>query len=106
AAVEGLTEATEGQPLRPPASYEKLQKLVSTQLPTNEVQGSATDASTAFVGDFRQVVIGARTNITLEATREGGDAFERLHVLFRGYLRADWTVIQPKWLTRIIGIIP
>ena len=106
AAVEGLVEATEGQPLRPPRSFEQLQKLVSTQLPITETQGSANTAATAFVGDFSQVALGVRTDITLEASREADDAFMRLHVLFRGYFRGDWGVLQPKFLTRIVGIIP
>jgi HK97 family phage major capsid protein len=102
--IEGLTEATTNAVLRGPDSYNNLRKFVSQQLPITEVQGSAQDASTVFVGDFSQVVIGMRTEQTLEVSREGSDAFTRLHVLYRGYLRADWSVLQPKWLTRIVGI--
>jgi HK97 family phage major capsid protein len=104
--IEGFVSTADAQPLRPPASYEKLQKVVSTQIPITETQGSASDASSVFVGAFSQVVIGMRTNITLEASRQAEDAFKRLHVLFRGYLRADWSVLQSKWFTRIIGIVP
>jgi HK97 family phage major capsid protein len=102
--VEQLTEATTNAPLRGPDSYNGLRKLVSSQLPITETQGSAQDASTVFVGDFSQIVVGMRTEQTLEISREAGDAFTRLHVLYRGYLRADWSVLQPKWLTRIVGI--
>jgi HK97 family phage major capsid protein len=63
-------------------------------------------ASTAYVGDFSQVVVGVRTPANLEVSRTGGDAFSRLHVLLRGYMRADWQVIQPKFITRIVGILP
>jgi hypothetical protein len=42
--------------------------------------GSATDATTAFVGDFSQLVIGVRTS-------EKG--FEKLTLTFRVYIRTN-----------------
>ncbi len=104
--IEGSKEATTNAPLRGPASWDALRKLVSTQCPITETQGNVATASSVFVGDFSQVLVGMRTEIVLEASRDAYDAFTRLHVLIRGYLRADWQVIQPKWLTRVVGIIP
>lgn len=104
--IEGFKEATTNAPLAGPDSFNRLKKLVSTQLPITETQGSSGVASTAYVGDFRRLLVGMRKGITIEATRTGGDAWKRLGVEVRGYVRLDWTVTLPKHFTRIIGIIP
>ena len=106
ATVQLLTEATTNAVLQPPPVYAGLKKLVSTQLPITEQQGSSNAASTVYVGDFRKVLVGLRKGITIEATRTGGDAWKRLGVEIRGYVRLDWTVMQPKHLARVIGVIP
>jgi HK97 family phage major capsid protein len=104
--IEGFKEATTNAPLAGPDSFKRLRKLVSTQLPITETQGSANNASTAYVGDFRRLLVGMRKGITIEVTRTGGDAWKRLGVEVRGYVRLDWAVTLPKHFTRIIGIIP
>lgn len=105
ATLEGLTEATTNAPLQPPPIYGKLNKLVSTQLPIDETQGSANTASTILLGSFSQVYVGVRTDTRIEVSREA-EMFNRMGVAIRAYLRADWTVVNPKHLSRIIGIIP
>jgi len=96
------------QPLSPPASWADLAlKLVSTQLPINLIKGSALNTSNIIVGDFRQVAIAMRTNITIEATRTGdSDSFSKLQVLIRAYLRADVAVLRPTHFCKILGILP
>ena len=105
---EGLKN-TLNDPLRSPASWAAIQAagrvFVTKQCPITETQGSSNAASTVFVGDFTQVLLGMRTEMTIELSREAGDAFQRLHVLLRGYLRADWNVAQPKWISRLVGLI-
>jgi len=105
---EGLKN-TLNDPLRSPASWAAIQAagrvFVTKQCPITETQGSSNAASTVFVGDFSQVLLGLRTELTIELTRQAGDAFSRLHVLLRGYLRADWNVVQPKWISRLVGLI-
>lgn len=103
--LDRLTDST-GQPLRPPASFEALRKLVTNQVPVNLTKGTATNASVAFVGAFSELLIGARTNLTIEASRQAGDAFGKLQVLVRAYLRADVAVMRPEWFTVVDGIIP
>ncbi len=66
--------------------------------------GSSNDCSTAFVGDFSQMLLGVRTELTLEASRVADDAFEKMAVLIRGYLRCDVAVLRPQHFTKIIGI--
>lgn len=87
AVFDGLTDTT-GQPLRPPASFADLDKLSTNQAAPGD----------AFVGDWSNLVIGMRTNLILEPSREAatetGNAFSRLQVKVRAYLRADVAVTQ------------
>lgn len=99
AAFDGLRDTT-GQPLRGPASFTDLLKL-----PTN--QASADDI---FIGDFSHLAVGMRTALTIEASRDAatgtGNAFSRLQVKVRAYLRADVAVLQPRAfaiLTQVAG---
>jgi len=105
---EGLKN-TLNDPLRSPASWAAIQAAgrvyVTKQCPITETQGSASTASTVFVGDFTQILVGMRTEFTIELSREAGDAFSRLHMLLRSYLRADWSVAQTKWISRLVGLI-
>jgi len=96
----------DGDPLQQIPSYAALRKYASKQVPDDQAQGSATDASCAFVGDFRELVIGMRTNIELEASREAGNAFSKKQTLVRALLRADVAVFRPASFCIIKGIIP
>ncbi|MCC6696305.1 MAG: phage major capsid protein [Candidatus Hydrogenedentes bacterium] len=93
------------QPLTPPRSFEELRKVVSNQIPNTLTQGSATTASGAFLGAFRNVIIGVRTELQLEASRLTGDSFKKMQVQVRGYVRADIGVARPNHLCRITGIL-
>ncbi|NPV52644.1 MAG: phage major capsid protein [Firmicutes bacterium] len=103
--VDRLVDTT-GQPLRPPASFEALSKLATKQVPVNLTHGTATNATCVFVGDFSQMLIGMRTNLTLEVARQAADAFGKLQVLIRAYLRADVQVARPPHFCIVDGIIP
>ena len=106
ATVNALTEGANNQPLRGPDWFQSMKKLTSTQISTTEVQGNVSTGSTAFLGDFSQVIIGMRSNPVIEVSREAGDSFQRLHVLVRCFCRLDWQVFHPKFITRIPGLIP
>jgi hypothetical protein len=48
-----------------------------------------------------------RTQVVLEASRVGDtDAFSKMQVLIRGYLRADVQVARPNQFSIVKGIIP
>lgn len=96
---------TTNQPLTPPRSFEELRKVVSNQIPNTLVQGSATTASGAILGAFRNVIIGMRTSLQLEASRLTGDSFKKMQVQVRGYVRADIGVARPNHLCKIMGIL-
>lgn len=101
---------TTNQPLVPSASFAALQKLVTKQVPINRTHGSASNASDVFLGDFQQLLIGMRTQLIIEVSRQAGDsagsAFRGMQVWIRAYLRADVALAQPTHFCKIIGIIP
>ncbi len=101
---------TTGQPLRPPPSFDGLAKYTKAQLPVNLTQGSSTDASDAYVGQWNELLIGMRTNLTIEVSRQAADtvgsAFSNLQVWIRAYLRADVGLAQPSHFVVITGIRP
>lgn len=103
--TERLKDTT-GQPLQPPQSFQALRKYPTTQIPTNLTKGTATNATFAVVGDFSNLLIGVRTNLLLEASREANDAFKNLQVLIRAYLRADVAIARPNHFAIVDGIIP
>lgn len=90
--------------LEPPARIAELAKLPTNQVPINQTQGSATDASTAFFGDWSQLVIGFRPNMSMRALQdpytEGKDGVINLYA----YMRADIAALQPKAFCRLVGI--
>jgi HK97 family phage major capsid protein len=85
------------QPLAAPASYNDLAKFATNQVPIN--LGAGEDESLAFLGDFRMMLVGIRTNLRLEVSRFASDdtnsAFSDLQVWVRGYLRADIQLAHP-----------
>ena len=97
---------TTGQPLNAPPSYNDLEKFSTSQIPVN--LGTGTDESEAFLGDFSKLMIGMRTNLTLEVSREASDstnsAFEDMQVWVRIYLRADVQLAKPDQFVYMSGI--
>lgn len=101
--VEGLT-ATDGQPLRRPPAMENWRFRETSKIPTDESQGTADDASTAFVGGFPFLWIGQRLDVRVETLRER--FADNLQVGFLVHARWDIQLQHPAMLGRIIGITP
>jgi HK97 family phage major capsid protein len=105
--LAGLKTGISGDktPLTPPKEFTDLRRLVSNQIPTNLTQGSATTTSASAIGDFSQMALAMRTGLIMEATRDGGtDAFAKMQVLIRCYLRMDVAVFRPTHFTKLTGI--
>jgi HK97 family phage major capsid protein len=65
----GLVD-TLGQPLRRPDVLAALPFLTTGQIPANLTQGTGTNMSDFVVGDFRQVLLGQRLDMTLQVLHE------------------------------------
>lgn len=85
-----------------PASISKLPFLVTTSIPINETQGTSNAASSAYVGDYSQCIIGMRANIRLQALVERYADF--LQVGLIAYIRADVALAHAPAFVRILGI--
>lgn len=85
AALDQLQDL-QNQPLNAPVSWSKYKQLSSNQLLNNQ----------SVMGDFTGLLIGTRQTINLEVSREAIEAFERLQILIRAYVRIDVAVKQPK----------
>lgn len=101
--IYGFTDTT-GQPLMPPKPLEDVPLLPTTSVPINETQGTANNASSIFMGDFAEVLIGLRTSLTIQVLQE---RFAEVgQVGFVGWMRADVALARPGALARIAGITP
>ena len=96
-------------PQRPLESFQKLEKLATNQVPINLTKGTSNVASESYVADFTELLVGMRTDLTLEMTRLSGDssgsAFRNLQVWIRTYLRADVALMRPEHFVLIDGIL-
>jgi HK97 family phage major capsid protein/HK97 family phage prohead protease len=104
ATIAKFKDSGPAQPLARPLPLVNWTFLSTANVPINETQGSATNASTLFLGDWSQMLLGFRTTMQIEIARE----------LFRGnyqfayyaHLRFDMQVQHPESFGRLIGIIP
>lgn len=97
----------EGQFIMMPPGLSGMQFKVSNQIPVDQTQGDADNASCIICGGWENLYFGMRTQVVLEASRVGdADTFKKMQVLIRGYLRADVQVARPNQFAVVKGIIP
>lgn len=88
-----LKSSADDQPLRMPELAAALTRR-RTNLVTNS--NASPNTGTMITADWSQLLIGVRTSFRLEMTRTGGDAFSRLQVGIRCYMRADVQLAHPE----------
>ena len=99
--IDGFADTT-GQPLRLPPALAATDFRATSQVPTDETQGTSSAASSVFFGDWSQVWIGVRTSFRLQTLQER--YADNLQLGFLAYLRADIAIAQPAAMGRLIGI--
>jgi HK97 family phage major capsid protein len=104
-----ILQNTLNDAIRPPDSWNNLDKLITNQIPITQTQGSANTCSCSFVGDFEQMIVGMRANLMIEISRFAGDSalstFRSMQVAIRAFLRADIALARPAHFTTIVGIL-
>lgn len=103
-AFAGLEDTT-GQPLRRPDALEELTFRVTSQVPIDQTQGTAVDASSVYVGNFDRLWIGFRLGLV---------RILRLQERFADNAQVGWLVMgrwdvqasHPAALGRLVGIVP
>jgi HK97 family phage major capsid protein len=97
------------QPLRMPDLVAAAKKFVTNQVPNNLTHGSSSTTSDVFIGQWDQLAIGMRTGLTLEISREAGDAttsaFSNGQIWIRTYLRADVQALHPQAFNVLTGVL-
>lgn len=101
--LNGLVDL-QGQPLNKPPVLANVPILATTGVPVNQTQGTANNASAAFMGDFTQVLVGIRTQLQITVLQERFAEFGQIG--FVGWLRADVQLARPAALAKIVGIKP
>jgi HK97 family phage major capsid protein len=100
---------TIGDTLGIPPSFQALEKYVTNSTPINLAHGSSNVASDAILGDFSQMIVGVRTALTVEISREAGSsagsAFTNAQVWIRALLRADVVLAHPEFFCVLDGIL-
>jgi HK97 family phage major capsid protein len=66
----GSLADTTGQPLGVPSYLDGVQRLETSIVPNNLSQGTSSDVSDVIVGDFRQLLVGVRTQLRVDVLRE------------------------------------
>ena len=90
------------KPIVAPKLVSDVPILSTTGIPVDETQGTSTTASSAFVGDFNQVLVGIRTQLQITVLQE---RFAEVgQVGFVGWLRADVAIARPAAIARITGL--
>ena len=100
-----------GRPLEMPRSVASRQLLSTNQVPNNLPTDfgspeSGTTGSAIFTADWGSLLLGMRTNLMIEASRQAAGAFEYGQVVIRAYLRADCTLARESYFCAIRGIVP
>jgi HK97 family phage major capsid protein len=95
---------SDNNPLTEPRMTAELRRLVTTAVPIDQTQGSASNASCVLTGDFSKMLVGVRTQMSMHMLNERYAEYDQVGFLVR--LRADVAVEQPVHFGRLIGVIP
>lgn len=94
----------DGYPLPQPDMVARVPKLDTTSVPITQTQGSASNASAVIAGDFRNLLIGIRSDIRIEVLREPG--FENHQFVVVCHMRGDVIPMHKACFAKLIGVIP
>lgn len=90
----GKLKDSTNQPLRVPPYIADLPRLETNQVPTNLTVGANSDCSDVFTGDFSQVFIGTRTQLSIQVLVEAYAATGQIG--FIAWWRGDVAVAREK----------
>lgn len=95
---------TTGQPLRRPPALDQMQFLATSQIPVDDDQGTASNASSMFLGDFSLATLYMREALSVQKLNERyADTGE---IGFACHSRVDLGLAYPSAFCVIKGVIP
>jgi len=93
---------TPGQPLQRPFLLEPLKFIATSQIPTNLTVTTSTDCSEIFVGDFTQLVLGVREDVSIMVADQ---LFATTgQIAFVCHARVDIALVHAAAFCKITGI--
>jgi len=104
AAALATLKDTQGRYLTPPTALADLKMLTTKQLPITRTQGTATNASDIFVGEWQELLIEMRTELGIQILSERYADFGQIALL--AWMRADIAVARPGGFAIIEGVTP
>jgi HK97 family phage major capsid protein len=99
-----LMKDTTNQPLARPPAIRELPFLSSSQIATTVTQGTSTDTSRAYIGDFGQMIVGVRPQLGVRFIVSDGAHLDNLQVTMVAYGRYDVAFGHPEHFAKIIGL--
>lgn len=102
--ILALLKDTTNQPLRKPDAIADLPLLSTSQIATTVTQGTSTDTSRGYVGDFSQLIVGLRPSLQVRFQVLQERFSDNLQVAFLAWLRGDIALGHPEHFTKIIGL--
>jgi HK97 family phage major capsid protein len=82
------------QPMRQPPDVEQIQKFVTNQIPSGFTIGTGTLMSDLFVGDFQQLIIGQRLDLTVQTLVERYAELGQVGII--AHWRGDIQLARPR----------
>jgi HK97 family phage major capsid protein len=80
-----------------------IRPLVTTSIPINETQGTATTASAILFGDWKELLIGLRSSLRIEVLKERYAEYRQY--AFIAHMRGDVQLAHKASFCRLKGII-
>jgi HK97 family phage major capsid protein len=97
---------TTNQPLRAPEDVAALRRLVTNQVPVNITQGTSTDTSEVYTGDFTQLWIGVRPEFGVRVQTSRDAFLSNMQIGILAFLRGDVQLAHPQGFVVTTGVRP
>jgi len=97
-----LASTGDGQPLQRPPFIDGLGMDVTTSVPINQTQGTSTDASSIFLGDYRSMMVGVRSDVRIITLQER--FADNYQIGFLAAARWDIQHEHPESFANIVGV--
>ncbi len=104
AEILALLADSTGQPLRKPEAIASLPTLYSSQIATDVTHGANDDTSSAYVGDFRQMIVGVRPSLNVRFQMLQERFSDNLQVGILAWMRADVALAHPEHFAKVVGL--
>lgn len=98
-----LLKATDNQPLTAPSYLDGVTVLESANVPVNLTVGTSTTASDIFTADWRQLIVGVRTELSVQVLTERYS--ETGQIGFLAWWRGDIAVARPAAFHITTGVL-